>query len=71
MTGVHGDQEEFADLIGTEGELTLKATGGAVYMPADRGDWLTMVKTKTTSKGDEVTISTDLGNTFVFRVLTA
>ncbi len=69
LTAVEGDQEEFADLIGTEGELHL-SPGNNWYNPNGRGDSLQMESKRITRKEDRITVSTHLGNKFVFRVKT-
>lgn len=68
LSEVQGDQEDFADLIGTTGVLTLGDHNR--YMPKDRGDWLTLDKKRITEKDGKITVSTKLGNKFVFKVLT-
>ncbi len=68
LVGVTGDQEDFADLIGTEGKLEL-AIDKAVYMPDNRGDWLTMKRRRVLHAGGMVTVATKLRNTFTFKKL--
>lgn len=67
MVGVLGDQEDFADLIGTEGTLSIGERH--VYQPENRGDWLTMEKKRVTEKDGKISVATRLGNTFIFRRL--
>jgi hypothetical protein len=68
LVSVLGDQEEFADLIGTEGDLTIRHKTGT-FNPDNRGDWLVMEKKRWTRRNGMVKISTILGNTFIFREL--
>lgn len=73
LVSVDGDEpEEFADLIGSEGSLGPAAVADGkrlTFMPANRGDWLTMSVKRETTTGDKVRIFTKLGNTFTFRLL--
>jgi hypothetical protein len=71
LVGVLGDQEEFADLIGTEGVLTERQPnfegGGFTYFPFGRGDWLSMNVKFGLENQSQLRITTDLDNTFIFR----
>jgi hypothetical protein len=70
---VEGDQEEYADLIGTEGELRLdpKSTDSGInwYNPKGSGETLTLSRQRVTEKDGKVKVRTKLGNTFTFRLL--
>lgn len=69
LTQVFGDQEEFADLIGRNGVLTLGDRN--VFNPNEGGwGWLTLDKKRIIEKDGKITVSTKLGNKFVFKVLT-
>jgi len=72
LVEVRGDQEEYADLIGTEGELRLdpKSTDSGInwYNPTGSGETLTLSRKRVTEKDGKVTVHTKLGNTFVFRL---
>ena len=68
LINVDGDQEDFADLIGTEGKIH-PTSEGLTFMPNNRGDWLSMRPKRKTWKDGKVKISTTLGNTFTFRVI--
>lgn len=66
LSKVIGDQEEYGDLLGVRGKLKID-TGRATFFPNDRGDWLRMDRKRVTDSGDKITVSTRLGNKFVFR----
>ena len=71
LVEVHGDQMEFADLIGETGTLHLsKANGLNWFMPNNRGDTLEMVRKRASRKGDKISVRTALGNRFVFQTAT-
>lgn len=66
---VEGDAEEFADLIGLEGELKGPRLGDFIFLPDKRTDWVTLEgATETLDEKGRRRIKTGLGNTFVFRV---
>jgi hypothetical protein len=69
LVEVQGDQEEFADLIGTEGVLQLGGNHNW-YNPDNLGDTLQLaVKSVHHRKeSDRVSVKTKLGNTFTFRL---
>lgn len=70
LVEVQGDQEEYADLIGTNGTLYLEGNNNW-YLPANRGDHLSFaVKRKVNIAPDKVRVFTKLGNVFTFRLLT-
>ena len=63
---VQGNQEEFADLIGETGELHLEPSNDW-FLPQNSNDTLTMSRKRFVDKDCKITISTALGNKFVFR----
>ena len=65
---VLGDQEDFADLIGTEGELHLDGTNNW-FLPEHRGDMLSLAIKRKVEGDGKVKVHTKLGNTFTFRLL--
>jgi hypothetical protein len=70
LVEVQGDQEDFADLIGTTGTLYLEGNNNW-FLPENRGDHLSFViKRKVNVAPDKVRVFTKLGNTFTFRLLT-
>lgn len=58
---------EFADLIGATGTLRPGQGKRLVFMPAGRGDWLTMETKEATERDGTTRVATLLGNVFVFR----
>ena len=68
LVNVQGDQEDFADLIGSNGTLQ-QLSDGLTFMPDNRGDWLTMKPRRKQEKDGKIIVSTTLGNTFTFRLL--
>ena len=71
LVEVQGDQEDFADLIGRNGHLTLSDLGDDernVFVPESRGDWLSMLVKSVREMGDRVTVVTEMDNTFVFKM---
>jgi len=73
LVNVEGDQEEFADLLGTEGELRLDPTSKSGelnwYNPKGRGDTLGLSRKRVTEKDGKVKVFTQLGNCFTFRLV--
>lgn len=73
LVNIEGDQEEFADLIGTEGELRLdpanKSSDLNWYNPKGRGDTLGLSRKRVTETGDKIKVFTELGNCFTFRLI--
>lgn len=72
MTGVLGDQEEFAHMIGMHGSIDKCTEGGSgtlVFWPDYGGEWLQMPVRKRVDSETEVRIETKLGNTFIFKKL--
>lgn len=67
---VQGDQEEFADLIGTEGELQLIGPSSPHnwFNPDERGDSLSLAVKRSVEKDGNIKVYTKLGNTFTFKV---
>lgn len=66
---VQGDQEEFADLIGEQGDLKLPGKNkGENYFLPDSGDSLTMLVKNIRTNGNKTTVKTQWGNTFIFRI---
>jgi hypothetical protein len=72
LVGVEGDQEEYADLIGTEGVLRLDphSTDSGInwYNPNGSGETLALSRKRVTEKDGKVRVHTKLGNTFIFRL---
>lgn len=62
------DAGEFSDVVGTSGKLILLQGDGLVYMPGNHGDFVQLSGgvSKTDDKG-RTRVTTELGNTFVFR----
>jgi len=73
LVNVEGDQEEFADLIGTEGDLHLHPTSASSelnwFNPEGRGDSLGLSRKRVTEGNGKVKVFTKLGNCFTFRLL--
>lgn len=69
LVGVEGNQEEFADMIGTTGRLYLN-TGNNWYGPKGSGESITLTRKRVTRKDDKVRVHTKLGNVFTFRLVT-
>ena len=69
LTGLSGeDSSEFADLLGTVGQLESKR-GKATYLPDGRGDWVAIVYRHGVESATTKTITSNLGNTFTFKIL--
>ena len=62
---VTGDQEDFTDVIGHNGELYVSKSP---WFKAN-GDVISMLSRRITREDGLIKISTKLGNTFTFRVL--
>lgn len=73
LVNVEGDQEEFADLIGAEGELRLdpasKSSDLNWFNPNGRGDSLGLSRKRVTEAQGKVKVFTVLGNCFTFRLI--
>lgn len=68
LVAVEGDQEEFADLIGTSGELG-ETVEGLCFWPEGRGDFLGMRPAGVPCCiGGRLHVTTKLGNTFTFEL---
>jgi len=66
LIGVLNAREDYAGLVGLEGELQ-GGTAGRLFF--DAGGGLTMPAAEVTRGEAVVTVRTGLGNTFVFRLL--
>lgn len=73
LVAVEGDQEDFADLIGTEGVLRLDpvSTDSGInwFNPTGSGETLTLSRKRVTEKNGKVKVFTKLGNVFTFRLM--
>jgi hypothetical protein len=67
LTAIEGDQEEFADLIGTTGKLFLEPDR-EWYHPA-AGEPVVLKRKRVVREGDRIQVFTHLGNVFTFRAL--
>lgn len=68
LVGVEGDQEEFADMIGTTGRLYLN-TGNNWFGPKGSSESITLTRKRVTRKDDKIRVHTKLGNVFTFRLV--
>lgn len=72
LVAVDGHQEEYADLLGTEGELRLDphSTDSGVnwYNPEGSGETLTLSRRRVIEKDGKVKVFTKRGNVFTFRL---
>lgn len=72
LVSVEGDQEEYADLIGTEGDLRIdpKSTDSGInwFNPEGTGETLTLARKRVIEKDGKVIVHTKLGNKFTFRL---
>ncbi len=72
LINVSGDVEDFADLIGTKGELHLigSYSENNCFLPENMGDILDLkVKTIDQVSDDIVKVYTKLGNEFTFELI--
>jgi hypothetical protein len=67
LTAIKGDQEEFADLIGTTGKLFLEHDR-EWYHPAT-GEPVVLSRKRVVKKGSRIQVFTHLGNVFTFWAL--
>ena len=68
LVSVEGDQEEFADMIGTTGRLYLN-TGNNWYGPKGSASPLNLARRRVIRKGDKIRVHTKFGNIFTFRLV--
>jgi hypothetical protein len=70
---VQGDQEDFADLIGNNGVLSLsdKTTNEDrnTFFPDNKGDFLSLLTKNIVEKDGKIIISTRSGNIFTFKII--
>lgn len=66
LVGVQGDQEEFADLLGTVGSLVKTKADGLCYMAEGSGDFLSMVGALVRRVETKIYVETAVGNVFTF-----
>jgi hypothetical protein len=66
LTGVRGDQAEFADIIGESGGLCLTRDCGQKYFMCDNGGDVTFVSPRVKRNGATIVVSTRAGNIFTF-----
>jgi hypothetical protein len=62
---------DFQDLVGREGRLCLHESSKSSelnWFNAGNGDVLSLGRKRVTEKDGKVSVSTDMGNTFIFRL---
>jgi hypothetical protein len=67
LVAIKGNQEEFADMIGTVGMLDL--THGKERYRATGGDSLRLMRKRVSWKDGQIRVFTTFGNVFTFRAL--
>jgi hypothetical protein len=65
LEGVAKHQSEYSDMIGAKGRLHLD--GQHNWFASDNGESLVLIKKRVTEQNGRIRVSTNLGNTFIFK----